>query len=310
MQVLRQIGELSSLGAPAYLAIGVFDGIHLGHQAVIRAAVDAAAAGGGVPVVVTFDPHPITVLRPESAPRLLTYAAHQQKILAGIGIDHVLVIEFDKDFAARPAEGFVEALAAACQPLAQISVGAEWNFGRGRKGNVALLREMGASLGFSVVGVDPVLSESGEVISSTLVRRAVREGELARAEELLGRGYSVLGEVVKGRQLGRTIGFPTANLAVHSEQLPPSGVYAVRVDLDGEWLAGVANLGERPTMEEGGAKRLLEVHLFDFDRDIYGKCMEVYPMKFLRPEQKFDGLDALKTQIAADAEEARQFLIG
>lgn len=305
MKVLRKISELSSLGEAAHLAIGVFDGIHLGHQAVIRAAIESAESDAGVPVVVTFDPHPIAVLRPDAAPRLLTYAAHQQKILADLGIGHVLVIEFTKEFAARAAEEFIEALAAACQPLKQICVGAEWNFGRDRGGNVPLLETMGSNLGFAVSGVSPVISDDGEVVSSTLVRRAVRAGDLSRAKELLGRDYTVLGDIVEGRKLGRTIGFPTANLAVHSEQLPPSGVYTVSVELDGAQLRGVANLGKRPTVEEGDARRQLEVHLFDFAREIYGRTMEVRFDQFLRPEKKFADLEELKAQIQKDVERAR-----
>jgi len=306
MRILRQIEELSQLGGAAHLAIGVFDGIHLGHQAVIEAATNSADQEGGIPVVVTFDPHPISVLRPDAAPRLLAWSKHQHRILARIGIENLLVIEFTKEFAAQEPEHFIRALASACQPLNQICVGAEWNFGKGRAGNVALLEKMGAELGFSVAGVEAVRSADGEVISSTLVRRAVREGDLARASELLGRDYTVLGDVIKGRQLGRTIGFPTANLAVHSEQLPPSGVYAVAAELDGESLHGVANLGTRPTVENEPSQRLLEVHLFDFERDIYGAEMEVTFDRFLRDEKKFDSLDELKAQIHADAEAARE----
>ncbi|MGI9243765.1 MAG: bifunctional riboflavin kinase/FAD synthetase [Verrucomicrobiales bacterium] len=306
MRVLRQIGELGSIGEAIHLAIGVFDGIHLGHQAVIHAAIDSARREGGVPVVVTFAPHPMAVLRPEAAPRLLASLAHQQKILEALGIEYLLVVEFDEGFAAQEAGQFIDQLASACQPLKQICVGAEWRFGRGRGGDVALLERMGSELGFSVTGVEPVTSTDGEVISSTLVRRAVRDGELERAKALLGRDYTVLGDVVEGRKLGRTIGFPTANLAVHSEQLPPSGVYAVRVELDdGTTLRGVANLGTRPTVDPEGAKRLLEVHLFQFDRQIYGRAMEVWFERFLRGEQKFDSVEALRKQITIDVEQAK-----
>jgi len=310
MKVLQQIGELASLGEAVHLAIGVFDGLHRGHQAVIGAAIDSAAEAGGLPVVVTFDPHPVAVLRPEAAPRLLTSAPHQRKLLSQMGIENLLVIEFDKAFAAREAESFVRQLAEACRPLKQICVGAEWNFGRGRKGDVALLQRLGAELGFAVTGVAPVLSADGEVISSTLVRCAVRDGDLGRAKLLLGRDYTVLGDVVEGRKLGRTIGFPTANLSVHSEQLPPSGVYAVRIDLGGEERRGVANLGTRPTVETGAASRLLEVHLFDFEGDLYGQSMEIWFGRFLRAEQKFENLEALKAQIARDVAAAKSSSAG
>ncbi len=314
MHHLTSIADLSVLPGPIALAIGVFDGVHLGHQEVIRAAMDFTEKHGGTTVVMTFDPHPLKVLRPEAAPRLLCSTRHKLRILAGLGVSHALVCPFDEAFARTDAETFVGRLAEACRPLGFISVGYTWSFGKGRGGNIHHLMELGQAHGFGVYGV-PEVKVDGVVVSSTLVREAVRGGGFARARELLGRDYTVLGEVVPGRRLGSTIGFPTANVAVENEELPPNGVYAVSVRwLGGGGIAppemplpGVANLGVRPTVEDQG-ERLLEVHLLDFMGDCYGAQFEVAFVAKLRDEQKFSGLEALKEQIARDASAARGVL--
>ncbi len=302
--VLRTIAELGEISGPLFLAIGVFDGVHLGHQAVIQRALEDAQRGGGTAVVVTFDPHPVRVLRPAQAPRLLTSTAHKLRLIHGLGVARQLIIHFDAAFAATPPEDFIRALAAAAQPLREICVGFEWSFGRGRAGNLALLERLGTELGFSEVGV-PAVEIDGEIVSSTLIRRAVEAGDLARAARLLGREFTLLGTVIEGDRLGRTIGFPTANLSAHNEQYPPNGVYAVEVQRGTEQLRGVVNIGVRPTIKNASGERVLEVHLFDFAGDIYGEDLEVAFRRFLRPEQKFAGLDELRAQIARDAEQAR-----
>jgi riboflavin kinase/FMN adenylyltransferase len=306
MEILRAIDDLRRLSGPIYLAIGVFDGVHLGHQAVIRSAVESARGEkGGVAVVVTFDPHPIRVLRPENAPRLLTATRHKIELLKRLlGADHLLVVPFDEGFSRWPGERFIDALSDACRPLRQISVGAEWGFGYQRSGNLELLKKLGVKHGFDVCGVSSV-SVDGEVVSSSAIRVAVQEGDFERASVLLGREYSVLGTVIEGQKLGRTIGFPTANLTVHNEEFPPQGVYAVRVSLEGRELLGVGNLGYRPTVSGEALKRMLEVHLFDCDSDLYGRDMEVFFTRYLRAEKKFESLDALKEQIERDVELAK-----
>lgn len=305
--VLRTISELRNLPGPLFLAIGVFDGVHRGHQAVIRRALDAARFAGGTAVVVTFDPHPVRVLRPGQAPRLLTSTAHKLRLIRDLGVMHQLVIPFDLGFAATPPEDFIRALAAAAQPLREICVGFEWSFGKGRAGNLALLDRLGAELGFDEVGV-PAVEMEGEIISSTLIRHAVETGELARAARLLGREFTILGTVVEGDRLGRKLGFPTANLSAHNEQFPPNGVYAVEAKRGDQMLPGVANIGVRPTVKNVGGERLLEVHLFDFQEEIYGEDLEITFRKFLRPEQKFAGIEELRAQIQKDAEQARAAL--
>lgn len=303
--VLRTIGELRNLPGPLYLAIGVFDGVHLGHQAVIGRALEGARQGGGTAVVVTFDPHPVRVLRPEQAPRLLTSTAHKLQLIRNLGVAHQLIIHFDHAFSATPPEDFIRALAVAAQPLREICVGFEWSFGKGRAGNLALLERLGTELGYDEVGV-PAVKVEDEIVSSTLIRAAVENGELAHAAKLLGREFTILGTVVEGDRLGRKLGFPTANLSAHNEQYPPNGVYAVEARLGDRLLPGVANIGVRPTVKHAGGVRLLEVHLFDFREEIYGEDLEITFRKFLRPEQKFPGLDALREQIQKDAALARE----
>jgi riboflavin kinase/FMN adenylyltransferase len=306
MQTLHSLPALTAVPGPVHLAIGFFDGVHAGHQEVIGHARRSAAEDGGTAVVVTFDPHPLKVLRPESAPRLLTSTRHKAKIMERLGAGHLLVIPFSRELAAQEPAAFIAELAAACRPLASITVGKSWAFGKARAGNLATLTALGHSLQFSAHGIAPV-SVGGEVVSSTRIRTAVECGDFETAATLLAREYSVLGTVKLGRQLGRRLEFPTANLTLESEQLPPIGVYAVRAMLDGRVLPGVANLGHRPTVE-GTSERHLEVHLFDFAADIYGHDMEVRFAQRLREEVRFESLDELKAQIARDAQRARQVL--
>lgn len=307
MEILRSIGELNRVRGPVILSIGVFDGIHLGHQAVLHRALTDAKSVGGTPVALTFEPHPMRVLRPGRAPRLLTSGAHKARLIEAEGFPYLLVVPFDLEFAAQPPEAFIHGLATAGRPLRQICVGENWAFGAKRAGNVELLRELGAGLGFSVAEVGAVQVD-GATVSSTRIREAVERGDLDAARRFLGRDYTILGTVEAGARLGRTIGFPTANLRAHNEQFPPDGVYAVRVAIDGRTWNGVANIGYRPTVSTSEIERRLEVHLFDFAGDLYGRDLDVDFIRFLRGERKFDGLDALKAQIASDAAEARRLL--
>jgi riboflavin kinase / FMN adenylyltransferase len=305
MQVLRSIAELASLRGPIFLAIGVFDGVHRGHQAVISTAARHATKAGGTAVVVTFDPHPAKFLRPEQSPRLLTATQHKIALIRALGVSHLLVLKFDRELASTAPADFVRQLVAAAKPLREICVGQEWSFGKDRAGNLALLKELGAQLGFNVVGVEPVTS-NGTIVSSTEIRRAVEAGDFESATRMLGRDYTILGTVEEGKHLGRGLGFPTANLSAHSEQFPPNGVYAAEGMLDGQAVQGVVNLGVRPTVADGPPQRVLEFHLFDLDRDLYGKEIELRFLRYLRPEQKFENLAALREQIARDATKARE----
>src|SRR6267143_1988602 len=257
MKILQSISELAGLRGPILLAIGVFDGVHRGHQAVISTSAEHARMAKGSPVVVTFDPHPMKVLRPNDAPHLLTATQHKIKLIRNLGVRHLLVIKFDKAFAATAPEDFVQQLVTHSKPLREICVGHEWSFGKGRRGNLALLRKLGAQFDFEVVGIPPVTLGNGELVSSTAIRHAVEAGDLAKAAEMLGREYTILGTVVRGDDLGKKIGFPTANLSAHSEQFPPNGVYFAEARLDGVVYPGVVNLGYRPTMSSGRSDRTL-----------------------------------------------------
>ena len=305
MEILRSIPELERLRGPLFLAIGVFDGVHRGHQAVISTSADHAAASNGTPVVVTFDPHPEKVLRPQAAPHLLSATEHKIALIRALGVEHLLIITFDKQFAATEPEDFVRKLVIHSKPLREICVGHEWSFGKNRRGNLDLLKKLGAKFDFDVVGIPPV-KINGAVVSSTAIRQAIEKGDWAKAAEMLGREYTILGTVTRGDNLGKKIGFPTANLSAHSEQFPPNGVYVAEARIDGELYRGVINLGIRPTVSIGKSERVLEIHLFDFNRDIYGHDVEVRFLKFLRSEKKFQDLDTLVQQIRQDVEQARQ----
>lgn len=300
---LNTTEALSTCTAPLHLALGVFDGVHVGHRAVIEAARQQVESHGGNCVVVTFDPHPIRVLAPERAPRqLLASLDHKARLLEKIHVDALLALPFTREFAQISATDFIESLVRH-QHVATIAVGEDWRFGKGREGDVTFLRRIGEKHGFQVIALPPVMHQ-GERISSTRIRQSIRDGAMTNAAEMLGRPYGIEGLVVKGQQLGRTLGFPTANIALGEEQLPPDGVWAVRGHGDGHAWQGVANLGNRPTVD--GLTRVFEVHLFDHDSDLYGKMLEVEFVKHLRPEQKFPSLDALREQIAKDVTAARE----
>jgi len=305
METLRSISELSKLRGPLFLAIGVFDGVHLGHQAVISTSAQHARAANGTPVVVTFDPHPEKVLRPKTAPHLLTATPHKIALIRDLGMAHLLIITFDKQFAATEPEEFVHELVEHSKSLREICVGHEWSFGKNRRGNLKLLNQFGARFDFGVVGIPPV-TVNGELVSSTTIRKAVETGDLAKAAQMLGREYTVLGTVVSGDNRGKKIGFPTANLSAHNEQFPPNGVYFAEAKLEGVIYPGVVNLGYRPTVDTRKSERILEIHLFDFDHDIYGKDLEVRFIRYLRPETKFESVEALVRQIGLDVKQARK----
>ncbi|MFA7345841.1 MAG: bifunctional riboflavin kinase/FAD synthetase [Terrimicrobiaceae bacterium] len=296
------MGELASLPGPLVVAAGVFDGMHPGHKAVLRAALDSAAGVGGTAVALTFDPHPSKVLRPQHAARLLTSTRHKLRLMEEFGIPAILVVPFTKDFAAVEAEDFLRQLGSAAKPLVRICVGQGWRFGHARRGDADLLRRLGPELGFETTEVAPV-QIGGTTVSSTLIRRLVASGDLEGTRRFLGRNYSVLGTVTAGDGLGKKLGFPTANLAAHNEQFPPDGVYAVDVRLGERVVPGVANIGSRPTVKTAG-ERLLEVHLIGFSEDLYGRDIEAEFLRFLRPEKKFPNLDTLRDQIAIDVEAA------
>jgi riboflavin kinase/FMN adenylyltransferase len=292
------------------VTVGNFDGIHLGHQAILRTVVERAEAMRGDAVVYTFDPHPRKVLRPESAPGLLTTLDQKIELLAGHGVDAVIVEPFTRDFASTDPEAFIrECLHRRIGPV-EVYVGYDFHFGRDRTGSMRLLTELGPRLGFAVTIIPEVTVDEGDV-NSTRIRRLLADGLPEIAARMLGRAYAVRGRIARGDERGRTIGFPTANLEPESEVLPAPGVYAgwLRL-LDAgspaaeSRLPVVTNVGHRPTFKEG-AEVLAEAHVLDWSGDLYGRRVELsFPWR-LREERRFDGVEALRAQIARDADEAR-----
>ncbi len=303
MLTCGSLEDLASLGEPLHLALGVFDGVHVGHQAVISRAVKAAETTGGLSGLVTFHPHPCRAIRPDKAPpSLLATLEHKARIVAGLGVRLFVPVRFDEAFSMMAAGDFLDLLTRAA--VRTIAVGEDWRFGRDRAGDVAMLSREAATRAYRLETVAPVMFE-GERISSTRIRQAIRDGNLAAAAGMLGRPYSICGEVLHGDALGRSLGFPTANVFTGDAQLPPDGVWAVRVDSDdGRLIEGVANLGTRPTV--AGKEHRLEVHLLDFSGDLYGKLLDVRFVECLRGERMFPSVGALKEQIARDVVMARR----
>ena len=279
---------------------GNHDGVHLGHRALLAAAREL----GAHVTALTFDPHPAMVLAPSKAPPLLTTPARRAALLKKLGADAVEILAFDEELAAMRPEEFVRRVIGERLHASGVVVGPDFRFGKGRAGDVDTLRALGSERGFEVRTVGPVHLD-GDVVSSTRIRKRVALGDVEGATRLLGRVHDVGGTVVQGDQRGRTIGFPTANLDCESVLLPADGVYAVVMRVGETLHRGVANLGVRPTFAAG---RSVEAHLFDFDADIYGATARVGFVQRIRGEQKFSGLDALKAQIALDADAARAAL--
>ena len=293
--------------------MGNFDGLHLGHAALIEAACARAQSIGKPAGVLTFEPHPRSIFMPQGEPFRLTPFRVKEREIARLGVELLFVQHFDLEFAHRSAESFVEEVILGAIGLSHIVVGHDCTFGNKRRGTPELLREMGARHGFGVTIIEPVRGADAAVYSSTHIRELLRGGRPREAAAQLGRFWEIDGRVMVGDRRGRTIGFPTANLGLGEYLRPAFGVYAVRVSGDGaddplagRTVDGVANIGLRPTV--GTPEPRLEAHLFDTDTDLYGRHLRVSLVDFIRPEKKFAGLDALKTQIATDAARARDIL--
>lgn len=298
------------------VTIGAYDGLHLGHRAVIADVCRRAAEGGHRSALVTFDRHPAQVIRPESAPWLLTDLEQRLELLEDTGLDTVVVVHFDEERAKETAEEFVTDVLVECLNARQVVVGADFHFGHRRGGNVALLADMGAESGFEVtghrlVGADGTPARDDEQVSSTAIRRALHQGRLADANRMLGRSHEMRGPVTEGDRRGRTIGFPTANVAIPEEMLlPADGIYAGRLVRPGtgEVLPSAVYLGHRPTFYDDTAATLLEVHVLDFDGDLYGERVGVRFDHLIREDRRFDSVEALASQLARDCEAARRLL--
>lgn len=312
ISLYRSLSDLPETTRGAVLAIGNFDGVHFGHQQVIADARALAAAKNAPLGVMLFDPHPQQFFAPEAPPFRLTRLVTRAALLADLGVDFTLALPFDATMAACEAEDFISDILLAQLGVSAVCVGYDFCFGKGRRGNFAMLQDIGGEMGFETFATEAVLQpNSTSPFSSSAIRNFLRDGDPEQAAQLMGHAFAIEAEVQKGDQRGRTIGFATANMPLHDYVLPKFGVYAVSAEvLDGAFagqtLKGVANLGMRPTV--GTDKPRLESHFFDFEGDLYGANLRVSLLHFIRPEQKFDGLDALKAQISMDSDQAREML--
>ena len=304
MILLKNLDRVPPLAPPVILTVGNFDGLHRGHKRILRKVISRAREEGGTSVVVTFEPHPLKVLHPKQAPLLIQTLAQKRDILAHLGIEVLLEVPFTKHFSQVAASEFVRHISEKLHPL-EIYIGEDFRFGHKREGDIVLLESLGKELGYKASAI-PKLHVDGSEVSSTRIRRLLVEGEMDKAVRLLGRPYVIEGLVEKGDGRGRTIGFPTANLAIDNELVPALGVYVVAVDVgESALMPGVANLGRRPTF--GGEAVALEAHILEGNRDLYGQRVRVLFFKFLRPEQKFGSVEDLSAAIQSDVRAARAY---
>jgi len=307
MRVLRAAHELQPGPRKVCAAIGFFDGVHLGHQQVIRQTVEDARQHDALAVVVTFDRHPATVVAPDRAPPLIYTLPQKLRGIEALGVDALVLLEFTEAFSRIRGEDFARGLTGDLGRLHSLCVGSTFTFGHRRSGNVALLRRLGLELGFAVHGLTAV-SLGGRGVSSTRIREAIQAGDLTLASEMLGRGYGLAGEVQRGDRLGQQLGFPTANLNVSGLVLPPRGVFAAQARHQNRLHPAVMNIGIRPTLQRPQPTLQVEVHLLDYRGDLYGQELEVTVVARIRDEQRFPSLEALRAQIALDIQRARQLL--
>lgn len=307
MDIHRRIETLPSSARGAVVAIGNFDGVHLGHRAVIADARAAADARGAPLSVMTFEPHPRAFFAPGLPPFRLTSLPAKARALAACGVDHLYVVAFDRAFASISAQAFVADVLARDLGAVAVAIGEDFKFGRGREGNLAFLRRAAPAFGIAIVEV-PKAAVGGSAVSSRRIRELLQRGALEDAAGLLGRPWELEGPVVHGDKLGRTLGYPTANLDLGDQLRPRIGIYAVEALLEGEtfWRGGVASLGTRPTV--GGEDLRFEAHVFDFSGDLYGRTLRVRLLRYLRDEMKLDGVEALIRKMRDDEAEARAVL--
>ncbi len=308
MKIYHDLSEIKKTFEKAHVTIGNFDGVHTGHQILFSEVVNRAFRDQGTSVVVTFDPHPLKVVRPDDIGiKLISTYEQKVELIELADIDVLVVIPFTKEFAATPAELFVEEILVKTIGVQELVVGYDYAFGKGRQGDISFLKAQGEKRGFPVTVVEPFYTDN-MLVSSTMVRELVALGRMRDVKKLLGRNYQIRGEVKKGKQQGGPlVGFPTANLSITEEDLcPRHGVYVTQVICDGKCYGGVLNIGFNPTFS--GSILSAEVHIFDFNEDIYGKPIKINLLQFLRGEQKFNGPSELSAQIAKDCRIARKVL--
>jgi len=297
--------ENANILRPTVLTLGVFDGLHLGHQRIMQTVVERAKAVNAVATAITFDPHPRAVLHPESAPPLLQTLDQRLANFEVLGIEQAIVIAFDREFAAQPAEDFLTNIVHDRLHAKEVYLGKGFAFGKNRGGNIDLLRKMSKELGFFANEVEEVTLR-GKRISSSKIRRLLSEGRVNLVRRMLGRPYGVEGVIIRGNRREHTIGFPTANLHPHNRVIPKFGVYASATLVGGVWRRSITNIGVRPTFENQ-AEPSIETYLFDFDGDLYGDVLRVRFLHRIRDERKFSGIDELKSQIEKDSRRALNY---
>ena len=306
MKIITDLSEISNSLKNVVLTIGNFDGVHIGHQALFNQVIKKAKSIDGTSVVITFEPHPIRVIKSNKHFPLITLYEQKVELIGATGVDTLICIPFTREFAAIPARTFVKEILCDQIGMKAIVVGQDYSFGRKREGDIFLLKEMAVAHGFDVIISEWIDLEGGR-ISSTEIRNLVREGSVEEAKKLLGRYYQVRGTVIRGRDRGgRLLGFPTANLTLYDELCPKGGVYAVTVEYQDTTYQGVANIGYSPTFDNGEFS--VEVHILDFDQNIYERPIRVNFIRRLRGEKKFPGPEALSEQISLDIEKARELL--
>ena len=305
MNVIHAATELDAAGRKVCVAIGFFDGVHLGHQQIIRQTIADARQHEATALVLTFDRHPNTVVAPDRVPPLIYSLSQRLRCLETLGPDALLLVRFDEPFSRKTGEQFIRELVRDLGHVQSLCVGSDFHFGSRRSGNVALLKRLGDEFKFAVHGMAAV-SLDGQAVSSTRIREAILGGDLDLAGQMLGRAYSLAGPVVSGDGVGRELGFPTANLDVAGLALPPNGVYAVHAAVGSITHRAVMNIGCRPTIQTANPRVRVEVHLLDFHGDLRGQEVEVAFVEKLRDEKKFPATDALREQIARDIADARR----
>ncbi|MFW5957727.1 MAG: bifunctional riboflavin kinase/FAD synthetase [Desulfosalsimonas sp.] len=309
MKIIHGTDEITESFENAVVAIGNFDGVHLGHQAILNQVLEKAKEINGTSVAITFDPHPVKVLGNNGSPPLITVLEQKIELIQHLGFDVLVCIPFDRSFAELTAYEFLEEILVKKIGMKAIVIGRDYTFGKNRKGNVAFLQQYAEKYGFEVIVPDwvPVLPESTERVSSTRIREIIEQGRVSDAKPLLGRHYQLRGKVDRGRDRGgRKLGFPTANLRIHDELCPKTGVYAVTVETSFGFYQGVANIGYSPTFDDHIFT--VEVHLLDFSGDLYNKKIRVNFIERIRGEKKFSGIEELSEQISRDIETARRIL--
>ena len=305
MKTIHAANELKAQGKKVCLAIGFFDGVHLGHQQIIRQTIADARQHNAIAVVLTFDRHPNSIVAPDRVPPLIYSLPQKLRAIESLGADALLLIQFDKKFSGQTGEEFIRNLTRDFGKVHSVCVGADFVFGHKRSGNVALLKKLGAELNFSVHGLAAV-SLDGQIVSSTRIREAIRVGNFDAASQMLGRTYAISDRVVEGDRLGHKLGFPTANLDATNLILPPNGVYSGCTKLKGQFYRVALNIGFRPTVATGKPQLRVEAHLLDFSGELYGEDLEIEIGEKLRDEKKFSSQVELRAQIALDIAEVKK----